>query len=56
VIRVKRIFRYLQGTIDVGIVYKAGMSNTLLAYSDADPGGDKTSGKSTSGVRRMYIV
>jgi hypothetical protein len=54
VIQVKRIFRYLQGTIDVGIVYKAGMSNTLLAYSDADHGGDKTSGKSTSGVICMY--
>ena len=54
VIQVKQIFRYLQGTADVGIVYKSGQSNALIAYSDADHGGDETSGRSTSGVICMF--
>ena len=54
VTQVKQIFRYLQGTADVGIVYKSGQSNALIAYSDADHGGDETSGRSTSGVICMF--
>ena len=46
---VKRIFRYLKGTINLGLNYvKQGVS-TCIAYSDADWGGDKGSRKSTSG-------
>ena len=54
VTQVKQMFRYLQGTADVGIVYKSGQSNALIAYSDADHGGDVTSGRSTSGVICMF--
>lgn len=44
---VKRIMRYLKGTINVGILYsKNGM---FEAYSDADFAGDKIARKSTSG-------
>jgi len=55
VIQVKRIFRYLRGTTDLGIVYKPQQnSNALLCYSDADHGGDKASGRSTTGVICVY--
>ena len=51
VIRVKRVFRYLAGTIAKGIVYKPDCSpGTLECYSDADFGGCSTTGRSTSGV------
>ncbi|MFS7996236.1 putative RNA-directed DNA polymerase [Helianthus anomalus] len=45
----KRILRYLQGTVDYGI--RIGKSNThsLVAYSDADWGGCPDSRRSTSG-------
>ncbi|KAL8103658.1 hypothetical protein AgCh_028016 [Apium graveolens] len=45
----KRIIRYLQGTIDYGI--RIGKTNThsLVAYSDADWGGCPDSRRSTSG-------
>lgn len=45
---VKRILRYLQGTKDVGIVYK-GDNNDFKMYVDADFAGDVDSRKSTSG-------
>ena len=50
VIQVKRIFRYLRGTTDLGIVYKPQQNSNalLLCYSDADHGGDKASGRSTT--------
>ena len=55
VTQVKRIFRYLKGTTDIGIVYRPqDDSNTLECYSDADYGGDKVSGRSTSGVMCLY--
>jgi len=42
VTQVKRIFRYLRGTTDVGIVYKSKQdSKALMCYSDADHGGAK---------------
>ena len=51
VIRVKRVFRYLAGTVTRGIVYKPDYSpGTLECYSDADFGGCTTTGRSTSGV------
>jgi len=51
VIRVKRVFRYLAGTINKGIVYKSDSSpGSLECYSDADFGGCTTTGRSTSGV------
>jgi len=55
VTQVKRIFRYLRGTTDVGIVYKPQQNRkTLVCYSDADHGGDKTSERSTTGVICVY--
>ena len=46
---VKRIFRYLRGTSDVGIVYTKQNSCSCVGYSDADWAGDKNDRKSTSG-------
>jgi len=55
IIKVKGILRYLKGTISTGIVYKPQQNgDTLLCYSDADNGGDKTTGKSTTGVMCIY--
>ena len=36
IIAVKRIFRYLKGTMDFGLWYPKGNELTLIAYSDAD--------------------
>ncbi|GAU50293.1 hypothetical protein TSUD_137470 [Trifolium subterraneum] len=47
---VKRIFRYLVGTPDVGLWYKKGSHFDLQAYCDADYAGDKVERKSTSGA------
>lgn len=55
VVQVKRIFRYLRGTLDDGITYKPDENkNSLICYSDADHGGDKATGRSTSGVVCIY--
>ncbi|KAJ0775601.1 putative RNA-directed DNA polymerase [Helianthus annuus] len=45
----KRIIRYLQGTIDYGIRIVRSASSDLVAYSDADWGGCPDSRRSTSG-------
>ena len=45
---VKRIFRYLKGTVDVGLLYCR--DNSFEAYSDADYAGDRETRKSTSGI------
>ena len=45
---VKRILRYLKGTLNLGLVYKSD-DNELVAYSDADWAGDLNDRKSTSG-------
>jgi hypothetical protein len=48
---VKRILRYVAGTIDYGCCYKRGAREMkLLGYSDADMGGDIDTRKSTTGV------
>ena len=36
IIAVKRIFRYLKGTMDFGLWYTKGNELKLIAYSDAD--------------------
>lgn len=51
--KVKRIFRYLKGTVSLGITYGSGPKQ-LLGYSDADHGGDTTTGRSTTGVVCLY--
>ena len=55
IVRVKRIFRYISGTLDMGIVYQSNMDKSCLdVYSDADFGGCTRTGRSTSGVISMY--
>lgn len=46
---VKRVLRYLKGTMDYGIWYKRGGAGELLVYTDSDFAGDIDSRKSTSG-------
>nr|GEW74854.1 hypothetical protein [Tanacetum cinerariifolium] len=46
---VKRIFRYLRGTINMGLWYPKDSSFELTAFSDADHAGCIDSRKSTSG-------
>ena len=46
---VKRIFRYLKGTVNLGLWYPRGTSFDLTAYSDSDHAGCKLDRKSTSG-------
>ena len=46
---VKRIFRYLKGTIHLGLWYPSKNSFSLKSYSDADWDGCVDDGKSTSG-------
>jgi hypothetical protein len=53
--KVKRIMRYLRGTTDLGLTYLPNkQSNELMVFSDADFGGDFTTGRSTSGVVSLY--
>lgn len=48
---VKRIYRYIRGTVDFGLVYsKTSGNNVLNGYSDSDLGGHLDDRKSTSGV------
>jgi hypothetical protein len=49
-VAVKRIFRYLLGTIDLGLRYPKFTSLDLVGYSDADFAGCKIDRKSTSGT------
>ncbi|KAI3771852.1 hypothetical protein L6452_03023 [Arctium lappa] len=46
---VKRIFRYLKGTANLGLWYPKDTSFELIAYSDADHAGCMLDRKSTSG-------
>ncbi|GKF76882.1 hypothetical protein Tco_0229352 [Tanacetum coccineum] len=46
---VKRIFRYLQGTINMGLWYTKGSGFELTGFSDADYAGCKDTFKSNSG-------
>lgn len=45
---VKRIFRYLKGTSDLGL-WLGGSNEGVVGYTDADFGGDLDNRKSTSG-------
>ncbi|GJV37281.1 retrovirus-related pol polyprotein from transposon TNT 1-94 [Tanacetum coccineum] len=46
---VKQIFRYLKGTIDMGLWYSKDFSNTLTTHADADHAGCQDTRQSTSG-------
>ena len=50
IIAVKRIFRYLKGTIDFGLWYPKGSELTLIAYSNADWAGCVDDRRNTSGT------
>lgn len=45
----KRALRYLKGTVNLGIFYKKGGTEELLAFTDSDYAGDAEDSKSTSG-------
>ncbi|KAM6587476.1 hypothetical protein CsatA_010081 [Cannabis sativa] len=47
---VKRIFRYLIGTMNLGLWYPKNSNFEIVSYSDADFAGCKTDRKSTSGT------
>ena len=51
---VKRIFRYLKGSTDKGIVYKTGEAGVLHVYSDADYASDPATRRSVSGMVSLY--
>ncbi|XP_039130945.1 secreted RxLR effector protein 161-like [Dioscorea cayenensis subsp. rotundata] len=46
---VKRVFRYLKGTVGFGIFYRKGGGDELIAYTDNDYARDLGDRKSTSG-------
>jgi len=46
---VKRIFRYLSGTTNLGLCFKQGKAFRLISYYDVDYAEDKVKRKSTSG-------
>nr|XP_027186137.1 uncharacterized protein LOC113784174 [Cicer arietinum] len=50
---IKRIFRYLVGTIDLGLWYIKGSHFDFVAYSDVDYAGDKNERKNTSGACQL---
>ena len=47
---IKRIFKYLSGTISLGLFFPITNTFDLVGYSDADYAGSQTDRKSTSGV------
>ncbi|GKB62368.1 hypothetical protein Tco_0918554 [Tanacetum coccineum] len=46
---VKRVFRYLQGTINIGLWYPKDAAMTLTAYADVDHASCQDTRRSTSG-------
>ncbi|GJV30528.1 retrovirus-related pol polyprotein from transposon TNT 1-94 [Tanacetum coccineum] len=50
---VKRIFRYIQGTINMGLWYPKDTAMALRAYTDADHAGCQDTRRSTSGRAQL---
>ncbi|XP_074365348.1 secreted RxLR effector protein 161-like [Apium graveolens] len=50
---VRRILRYVKGTIDYGLLYKKGKDYNILGYCDADYAGDYDTRRSTTGYMFM---
>ena len=50
----KRILRYLNGTIKLGLLYRESTSAKIAGYTDADWAGDVGDRKSTSGY--MFLL
>lgn len=51
---VKRILRYLKGTINYTIIYNTGKYDQLTGYCDSDFAGDTDTSKSTSGYVFLF--
>lgn len=51
---VKRIFRYIKGTLDYGLHFQKSRSLSLVAFSDADWAGDPTTRRSISGTCVLF--
>ncbi|GKA62275.1 hypothetical protein Tco_0761794 [Tanacetum coccineum] len=47
---VKRVFRYIRGTIHLGLWYPKGTRVETIVYADSDHAGDYVDRKSTSGI------
>lgn len=55
IVMLKRVLRYIAGTMDFGIFYgRSGKNSVLEAYSDSDYGGCQQTGRSTTGVVTKY--
>lgn len=48
-VSLKRVLRYIKGTLELNLVYANKSDNIISGYADADWGGDTTDRKSTSG-------
>jgi hypothetical protein len=46
----KRLLRYLRGTIDYGLIYKRSVSKKAAGFADADFAGDPKTRRSTTGM------
>ncbi|GJZ82450.1 retrovirus-related pol polyprotein from transposon TNT 1-94 [Tanacetum coccineum] len=55
IVAIKRIFRYLKGTPNLGIWYPKGSGFDLKAYSDSDYVGCNLDRKSTSGALKLSM-
>ncbi|GJY72091.1 hypothetical protein Tco_0475794, partial [Tanacetum coccineum] len=53
---VKRIFKYLRGTVNRGLCYLKDSSIALTAYADADHAGCQDTRRSTSGNIRFHFI
>lgn len=53
---VKRIYRYLKGTVELGIRYRRCGEGSLVAFADSDYAGDVDDRKSTSGYLFMLEI
>ncbi|KAL7399994.1 hypothetical protein ABVT39_005028 [Epinephelus coioides] len=51
---VKRILRYLKGTVNLALKYEQSESGTLIGFSDADWARDQDDRRSTTGQRRRF--
>nr|GEU99488.1 uncharacterized mitochondrial protein AtMg00810-like [Tanacetum cinerariifolium] len=51
---VKRIFRYLKGTINIGLWYSKDTGMSLTVYADADHTGCEDTRRSTSGCAQFF--
>lgn len=50
----KRILKYVNCTLDLGLLYHKGAKLSLVGYTDAGFGGDLDDMKSTSGYVFLY--